>query len=557
VESVMADIGARGSTPSLHTFNALIAAAARLGDYETANDAAARLEAAGLPRDTCTYEGLVRAAATGGHPDLAWEYYEQAVEEGGDVEVTMPIFNALVIASGRAGQLRRTFDAVDEMRRHGHEPDEVTWRELLSSCARHGDAQLSWKTYKQSRKAGHPPNEVALNIIIGVTLLKIRELTDPDNLPPTAAATTEGAKGAVAVEPEWKEWADRAIAVYHEATVAGVRPRIGTFSAMLACLRPPTLPALQAVDREAGGTRASTLAHAVSHEVDSHEDARMYYPLKALIMYEEAQALGVVPKFFMKGDSVYDVRAFPPAAAEVAVLTLLRVFRRYSDSHAGEGDVDLPTVTLRVLSDDEHEALVSNSDANQHDQRLARTGDRVVVLLRRLRFNYGGSLEAGAIELSGNVIKRWLKAKPPPPESLPGMEPRLAGALQDQARNIRSRSFTDDDGEEGGASSSWSNGGRFGGSSTGGRSGGGAGGGRASAGPGRGLGSGSSSIDFFGASDPRYSYSADSGDDDDDNNARSGYEYSPRKWVSTGWVPDDEDDHDDGMMGELSRIINQ
>ena len=33
------------------------------------------------------------------------------------------------------------------------------------------------------------------------------------------------------------------------------------------------------------------------HEVDSHEEARKYYPLRALIMYEEAQAMGVVPKF--------------------------------------------------------------------------------------------------------------------------------------------------------------------------------------------------------------------------------------------------------------------
>ena len=55
-----------------------------------------------------------------------------------------------------------------------------------------------------------------------------------------------------------------------------------------------------------------------------------------------------------------------------------------------------------------------SASGDQHDQRLARTGDRVVVLLRRLRFNYCGSLSRGRVELSGNVIKRWLKAKPSP-----------------------------------------------------------------------------------------------------------------------------------------------
>ncbi len=92
---------------------------------------------------------------------------------------------------------------------------------------------------------------------------------------------------------------DCLIAVYHEATVAGVRPRLATFSAALACLRPPTLPALRAVDssEQSRGSSAGRLAHAVAREDDAHEDARRYYPLRALILYEEAQALGVVPRF--------------------------------------------------------------------------------------------------------------------------------------------------------------------------------------------------------------------------------------------------------------------
>ena len=144
-----------------------------------------------------------------------------------------------------------------------------------------------------------------------------------------------------------------------------MRPRLATFSAMLACLRPPTLPALRAVDAsEAGreGAGVGRLARAVAREDDAHEDARKYYPLRALILYEEAQALGVVPKFQLGGggepggdtnhpaDSEYDIRGFPPAAAEVAVLTLLRVFRRYSDAHAGDEDPpELPGVTLLSL----------------------------------------------------------------------------------------------------------------------------------------------------------------------------------------------------------------
>ena len=574
VERILADMTQRGVHPVREVFAALVAAAARRADAEAAGAAAARARAAGFDDDPATIESLVRVCASAGRADLAWGHYRRATGED-EASTTPPprfaltrgTYTALVVASGRAGELRRAFEAADLMRAAGYEPDDTTWRELLSSCARAGDADLAWRTYKQSRESGCPPNDVALNIIVGVTLLKIRELTDPENrankrqqIDADAAALVdpetgerafasaagrygEGGHAASArkrdAEPEWKEWADRAIAVYHEATVAGVRPRLATFSAMLACLRPPTLPALRAVDAsEAGreGAGVGRLARAVAREDDAHEDARKYYPLRALILYEEAQALGVVPKFQLGGggepggdtnhpaDSEYDIRGFPPAAAEVAVLTLLRVFRRYSDAHAGDEDPpELPGVTLRVLSDSETDAM-SDSAA---DRRLARTGDRVVVLLRRLRFNYGGSLERGRIELSGHVISRWLKAKPTPrADGLPGTEPRLAGgALTDQAMRIRARGL-------GGADD-------FGFAPR--------------SAPGSGLGSGASGVDFFGADDQRYS-----ADDGEDLAGGGLYGRRARRSWSRGGSRDSRDsrDGDDGdcMMSELSRI---
>ena len=48
------------------------------------------------------------------------------------------------------------------------------------ACGRAGDADAAWETYKRSRKAGREPDEVSLNVVVGVTLMKIRELTDPE-----------------------------------------------------------------------------------------------------------------------------------------------------------------------------------------------------------------------------------------------------------------------------------------------------------------------------------------------------------------------------------------
>ena len=269
VESAIAEVASRGLAVPMEMYNALVTAAARRGDVDAAQEAVLRLRAAGFACDGDTYHALMRAAGSAIRPDLAWHWYEEA-KATGTVEITRHHFTMLVIASGRGGDMDKMFEAEAEMRAAGLEPDEQTWCELLSSCARHGDASLTWDTYKRSRKAGQPPSEVALNILIGVTLLKIRALTDPDDRRNIKRMSQwdqdDDSAGRKKEEPEWTEWADRAIAAYHEATVAGVRPRLATFSAMLACLRPPTLPSLRAVDRETRpGSKAESLARAVSH----------------------------------------------------------------------------------------------------------------------------------------------------------------------------------------------------------------------------------------------------------------------------------------------------
>jgi pentatricopeptide repeat protein len=183
VERVLSDMTQRGVHPVREVFSALVAAAGRRGDAEAAGAAAARARAAGFEDDPSVIESLVRVCASAGRADLAWEHYGRATSKtkSSPFVLTRGTYTALVVASGRAGELRRAFEAADLMRAAGYEPDDTTWRELLSSCARAGDADLAWRTYKQSRESGCPPNDVALNIIVGVTLLKIRELTDPDN----------------------------------------------------------------------------------------------------------------------------------------------------------------------------------------------------------------------------------------------------------------------------------------------------------------------------------------------------------------------------------------
>ena len=165
-----------------------------------------------------------------------------------------------------------------------------------------------------------------------------------------------------------------------------------------------------------------------------------------------------------------------------------------------------------------------------------------MVLLRRLRFNYGGGLQYGSVELSGNVIKKWLMPKPTVPDAVPGSERGLAGDITNQARSIRSGAMTSDWGEPD-VSSPWQTG-RKAGRGMGSRGGGGR------SGDGGGRGAGNTFWEGRGASDNRYSQDEDADVDHDVD----GHQY-PSRWVNTGWGYDEEEG--ESMLDELSRKIRK
>ena len=197
-----------------------------------------------------------------------------------------------------------------------------------------------------------------------------------------------------------------------------MKPRVETFSSMLACLRPPTDQEVQLAEKYGG----ESLARLVTHQSNVHEDAATYYPTKALILFEEAQAIGIVPKFEMSEDSEYDMRNFPPAAAEVALLTLIRKIKRHVEAF-GEKDLKnrLPTFTLllrakpEMLVDKDGYLVSSSTDESLAGQgatrRLERSGERLVVF-EKIANQLRGSLKKGELSslltscIAGSMVNR-------------------------------------------------------------------------------------------------------------------------------------------------------
>ena len=439
IEEILLTAQKRGIKPPIECYNSLIAAHARADRADLALKAVEKLETAGYAPDAITYEALIFAHAWARDYEEANKTFERLLETG--MRPTFPSINCMVACQARSGQLDRVQHFIDLMKEYGYDEDEVTLRERLVGYARSGDIEQAWKVYKESRATGKVNSERALNTILGQTLVHIRSLTalsKRKNQSRREFGSFDEGGNYIA-----QEWAERAVAAFHEATVAGIVPRVETFSTMLACLRPPSTD-------EQNASEYSEVARAASHETSSHEDAARYYPSQALIMFEEAQSLGIVPPFSREEDFVYDVREFPPAAAEVMLLTWLRVVRRLTDSKGI--NTYIPTLTIRVRDDSEVLRMLKEEHVEKNDRSLARlcqTGERLLVLLRRLRINYGGGLQQGSLEVSGNAISRWLQGFVPAEHGASGSvfgESSLSGGVKTQAMRIRSNSFGDDDG---------------------------------------------------------------------------------------------------------------
>lgn len=355
-----------------------------------------------------------------------------------DARVDPPLeaFVSMVAAYAQSGQLELALEWKGRMDGAGHGLDDGTARLLLGAAARCGDAEATWAVWRAIRDGALPVTEAALNTVLGGCLRRSRALE--------SAAAVEGPEGPSRSEKQ--EWERRAVGAYVEATSsAGVVPRIETLSTLLACLRQPQPRGLKkTVAGSAAHLSPATNAALASAHASSEAAGRLnLYPERALSLFEDAQALGVVPRFTWGAAAEVDLRQLPPAAAEVCVLTLLRVLRR---RRAASGDTLVARpIRLRVCTLDELVKLTAGG-AKGASLRRTQTGVRVTELLRRLSLRFSGAQSwatDGLLEVDSDCVADFLQQAPQErrPIPLPGTERRLPADIQEQARRIRLRAF--------------------------------------------------------------------------------------------------------------------
>lgn len=431
---------AAGVRPTAAAVNALVAAHARSGDVEGAFAALSELPAAGLVPDATTYATLIGACAHARDLDRAWKVLRRCKDA--NIEPPAEAYHALIAGHAAAGQLQLASEAEASMREAGHVLDAASARTLLVSYGRAGDADAVWRTWLASVDSDFELDETLLNTVLGACLRHIRQLEED------ASFLLSVDSQAVAHHARQRaEWERRAIAAYTDTIARGVSPRIETLSTLLACLRLPQ----PRVSRRTAVATAAALSPAANAAIVAAREQPVpagptagLYPERALVLYEEAQAAGVVPRFNLAGPCEVDLRSLPPAAAEVCVLALLRVIRRRRIA-SGES-LKQHSVVLRVHDVAELMALTAGASRGVALRR-ARTGIRAAELLRRIGLPFAGEVSEGALELTEGHLMRWLRPEAlasvstpfnPKLRGLPGTGARLPEELKEQGKRLRS-----------------------------------------------------------------------------------------------------------------------
>lgn len=64
------------------------------------------------------------------------------------------VWNVLVTASGRAGQLQRAFNVLEDMLASGARPNDRTYASVMDACGRAGDLALALRIYRKAQREG-------------------------------------------------------------------------------------------------------------------------------------------------------------------------------------------------------------------------------------------------------------------------------------------------------------------------------------------------------------------------------------------------------------------
>lgn len=387
--AIYEDLKSSSIRPDQVFFSALIDVAGHAGKLEMCFSFLDEMKQFKLKAGVIVYSSLMGACSNTGNWEKALEVYRNM--QNASLSINISTMNALLTALCGGKRLEEAKGVVQEMRQAGFILNEVTYTVLFRACEQVGDVDFAFDLHKCATSKGIIPTPEMCESIIGLCLQHIWKLSRGPT-PTSRVGTVEG----ISFCGRCTSWA---LSVYRRAITSSVKPTMKMFSQLLGCLRLPNT-----VDDNILYNYAFA-KHGNQSMQPSLIDGFGVYDPRALSLYEEAAALGLVPTFsYTGGPIVVDTSVMPVFVAEVCILTILKGLK-----HRVAAGARIPTINI-ILGVTDTKLNVLNSKRGEIPL-ISRTSQAVAGLLRKLRLNFHGYESSGKLKVSTSAIKHWLQPR--------------------------------------------------------------------------------------------------------------------------------------------------
>lgn len=370
-------------------FSALIDVAGHAGKLDCCFDFLKEMKQLKLNVGTIVYSSIMGACSNTGNWEKALHVYREM--QTTSLSPTISTMNALLTALCGGGQLQEAKRILQEMRHADIALNAITYTILFGACEQAGDIDFSFDLHKSATSEGIVPTVEMCESIIGLCLQHIWKLSGGPT-PTSSLGTME----SISFCGRCSSWA---LSVYRKAVASGIVPTMKMLSQLLGCLRLP-----RTVDDNV--LYNYVFAQHSSHKQLSLIDGFGVYDPRALALFEEAAALGIVPTFSYTGGPItIDTSIMPVFLAEVCILTVLKGFK-----HRLAAGARIPAVTIILAATDTE--LVTPDSGQKKVPLMSRTSQAVAGLLRRLRLKFHGYESSGKLKVTVQAIKHWLQPRP-------------------------------------------------------------------------------------------------------------------------------------------------
>lgn len=152
-----------GFGKSVRIFNVAIASFVRMREYGKASEAFEQLKELAIP-DTITYNTMIDACGRGGDWKRAVELLKEMEVVGLPPDVVS--YTSTMDGCGKAGRLDVALEILDQMRSKGIQPNSFTFNALLDSCVRANAADKALEVLREMEASSVKPDTVSYSLAV-------------------------------------------------------------------------------------------------------------------------------------------------------------------------------------------------------------------------------------------------------------------------------------------------------------------------------------------------------------------------------------------------------